>query len=267
MHFFTYFCAPNTSWNSLEFIKKKMANTKHSTAREIIIDRLLRKRRGYSVYEILDIVNESLNFEGFGPVSITTIRRDLDTIRFRYKQKLEAKKKSHNVYFRYEDPDNTIFNNVLTFGEIQQIQSALLAIRFSDELQGTLMYKELSKRLADMFDLDPGSDPVVLYKHIPSTAECKRYRALYEYIRTKTPISITYYPSINEKQRESTIHPYFILKDESTYYLLGHDSDKNAPIKIPISNIVRMHALSNIPFIPNKDFPLQDFYTKHIRID
>lgn len=71
-----------------------MANTKHSTAREIIIDRLLRKRRGYSVYEILDIVNESLNFEGFGPVSITTIRRDLDTIRFRYKQKLEAKRKA-----------------------------------------------------------------------------------------------------------------------------------------------------------------------------
>ena len=267
MHLFTYFCAPNKSWNSLEFIKKKMANTKHSTAREIIIDRLLRKRRGYSVYEILDIVNESLNFEGFGPVSITTIRRDLDTIRFRYKQKLEAKKKSHNVYFRYEDPDNTIFNNVLTFGEIQQIQTALLAIRFSDELQGTLMYKELSKRLADMFDLDPGSDPVVLYKNIPSTAECKRYRALYEFIRTKTPISITYYPSIDEKRRESTIHPYFILKDNSKYYLLGHDSDIDTSVKIPISNIIRMSAADGVSFIPNKDFPLKDFYTKHIRID
>ena len=244
-----------------------MANTKHSTAREIIIDRLLRKRRGYSVYEILDIVNESLNFEGFGPVSITTIRRDLDTIRFRYKQKLEAKKKSHNIYFRYEDPDNTIFKNVLTFGEIQQIQSALLAIRFSDELQGTLMYMELSKRLADMFDLDPSSDPVVLYKNIPSTAECKRYRDLYQYIRTKTPVSITFFPEINERQRESTIHPYYILKDESTYYLLGHDSDKNAPVKIPISNILRMHVLNDVPFIPNSDFPLQDFYTKHMSTD
>ena len=244
-----------------------MANTKHSTAREIIIDRLLRKRRGYSVYEILDIVNESLNFEGFGPVSITTIRRDLDTIRFRYKQKLETKKKSHNIYFRYEDPDNTIFKNVLTFGEIQQIQSALLAIRFSDELQGTLMYMELSKRLADMFDLDPSSDPVVLYKNIPSTAECKRYRDLYQYIRTKTPVSITFFPEINERQRESTIHPYYILKDESTYYLLGHDSDKNAPVKIPISNILRMHVLNDVPFIPNSDFPLQDFYTKHMSTD
>ena len=147
-----------------------MANTKHSTAREIIIDRLLRKRRGYSVYEIMDIVNESLDFEGFSPVSITTIRRDLDTIRYRYKQKLETRKKSHNIYFRYEDPNYTIFNNVLTFGEIQQIQAALLAIRFSDEIQGTQMYIELSKRLADMFDLDHVSDPIVLYKNIPSSA-------------------------------------------------------------------------------------------------
>ena len=244
-----------------------MANTKHSTAREIIIDRLLRKRRGYSVYEIMDIVNESLDFEGFSPVSITTIRRDLDTIRYRYKQKLETRKKSHNIYFRYEDPNYTIFNNVLTFGEIQQIQAALLAIRFSDEIQGTQMYIELSKRLADMFDLDHVSDPIVLYKNIPSSAQCKRYRALYQCIRTKTPASITYFMDYNKNPRISTIHPYFILKDGSAYYLLGHDSDKNAPVKIPISNILRMHVLNDVPFIPNSDFPLQDFYTKHMSTD
>ena len=267
MHLFTYFCAPNKSWNSLEFIKKRW-QTLNTLQRVRLLsiayyanDAVIPCMRFW-----ISLMNPSI-FEGFGPVSITTIRRDLDTIRFRYKQKLEAKKKSHNIYFRYEDPDNTIFNNVLTFGEIQQIQSALLAIRFSDELQGTLMYMELSKRLSDLFDLDPGSDPVVLYKNIPSTAECKRYRDLYQYIRTKTPASITFFPEINERQRESTIHPYFILKDESTYYLLGHDSDKNVPVKIPISNIVRMHALSNIPFIPNKDFPLKDFYTKHMATD
>ena len=242
-----------------------MANNKHSVAREIIIDRLLHKRRGYTVYEMLDIVNESLQFEGFGPVSINTIRRDLDTIRSRYKQKLDSEKRSFNIYYRYEDPNYTIYNNVLTFGEIQHIQSALLAIRFSDEIQGTLMYMELSKRLADMFDLDPGSDPVVLYQNIPSMSDCKRYRALYEYIRTKTPAQITYYPDINERQRESIIHPYFILKDESKYYLLGHDSDSDSPVKIPISYIVRMHPASNTPFIPNKDFPLQDFYAKHMK--
>ena len=58
-----------------------MANTKHSVAREIIIDRLLHKRRGYSVYEMLDIVNEALEFEGFAPVTLNTIRRDIETIK------------------------------------------------------------------------------------------------------------------------------------------------------------------------------------------
>ena len=38
-----------------------MANTKHSAAREIIIDRLLRERRGYSLQEILDKVNDALD--------------------------------------------------------------------------------------------------------------------------------------------------------------------------------------------------------------
>ena len=71
-----------------------MANTKHSVAREIIIDRLLHKRRGYSIYEMLDIINESLEFEGFTPVSLNTIRRDLETIEIRYKQRLDKQKRS-----------------------------------------------------------------------------------------------------------------------------------------------------------------------------
>ena len=40
-----------------------MANTKHSAARAIIIDRLLRERRGYCVKEILEIVNDGLTFQ------------------------------------------------------------------------------------------------------------------------------------------------------------------------------------------------------------
>ena len=45
-----------------------MANTKHSAAREIIIDRLLHKRCGYSLYEMLEIVNQSLEVDGYNYV-------------------------------------------------------------------------------------------------------------------------------------------------------------------------------------------------------
>ena len=241
-----------------------MANTKHSAEREIIIDRLLHKRRGYSVYEMVEIVNRSLEFEGYPPVSVTTIRRDLDTIRYRYRKRIESEKRSFNIYFRYADPNFTIYNNVLTTGEMQHLHSALLSIRFVDPIQGTLMYEELSQRLADMLDIDPASDPIVLYKKIPSQNDQKRFKALYQYIRTKTPAIITYSTDDSNSEKEATIHPYFIMYEESIYYLLGHTSTDEGPIKIPISTIKRMSPAYDTKFIPNNDFPLKDFYLKHL---
>ncbi len=242
-----------------------MANTKHSVAREIIIDRLLHKRRGYSVYEMMDIVNQSLQFEGYDPVSITTIRRDLDTIRCRYKQKLDSVKRSFNIYFRYEDPNFTAYSNVLTHNEIRHLRSALLSIRFVDPILGTLTYQDLSQGLDDMLNIDPASDPIVLYKKIPSEADQKRYKAIYRHIRTKTPAIITYTVDDMETEEDILVHPYFILYDCPEYFLLCHDATNNVAAKIPICKIRRMVSSPEVDYIPNRDFPLQDFYTKHLK--
>jgi len=244
-----------------------MANTKHSVAREIIIDRLLHKRRGYSVYEMLEIVNESLSFEGFPPVSRTTICRDLDTIRCRYRQSLEEEKRSHNVFFRYADPNFTIYKNVLTNNELRHLRSALLSIRFVDPILGTLTYNDLSQGLDDMLNVDPASDPIVLYKKIPSENDQRRYKAIYRHCRTKTPATITYSLGGEESEKEILVHPYFIMYDCPNYYLLCHDATNDAAAKIPISKIRRLASTPEVEFIPNKDFPLQDFYTKHLTQD
>ena len=102
-----------------------MANTKHSVAREIIIDRLLHERCGYSLYEMLDVVNKELEVNGFRHVTLNTIRNDIENFQHLYKQKIQVEQRGYRNYYRYEDPEASIFNNVLTFGEIQHLHSAL----------------------------------------------------------------------------------------------------------------------------------------------
>ncbi|WP_033147853.1 hypothetical protein [Prevotella sp. P6B1] len=240
-----------------------MANTKHSVAREIIISRLLHEDCGHSLYELLDEVNNALRFEGFREVTVNTIRNDIENFKYLYKQDLVKERRGRCDYYRFKDPDATLYNNVLTFEEIQHLHAALMAIRFCDPLQGTMTFKHLSRRLSHMLELDPASDPIVLYNNLPSKSDCNRFRTIYRYIREKTPACITYFPENDMPQRESIIHPYYILNDEAKYFLLGHNSDENTPAKIPFSNITRMYAVRDMPYIPNKDFPLQDFYTKH----
>ena len=239
-----------------------MANTKHSVAREIIIDRLLHKRRGYSVYEMLNIVNDSLEFEGFAPVTLSTIRRDIDTIRYQYKQRLTSEKRGHQVYLKYEDPNSTIFSNVLTNGEIQHIRSALIWIRVKDELLGSLMYKQLTNRLADILDIDKAYEPVIIYEKLPSLNEMKRFTALYEHIYSKTPAFITILGEDEGTEKELIIHPYFLYQKESGWYLLCHDSTNNKAAEIPLNSILRMATACEVKFIPNNDFPLDDYYKK-----
>ena len=240
-----------------------MANTKNSSAREIILDRLLKHRCGYSVYELCDMVNRSLQLEGFSPVTPNTIRNDLTTIHEQYKRVLHVEKRGYAKYYRYKDTNSTIFTNVLTHGEIQHLRSALLCIRACDQIRGSLMYQDLTNRLSTILNIDSASDPIVIYEKIPPMNEIKRFKILYEHIQSKTPATITVCSKEEDHEKVITIHPYYLYQKENEWSLLCHDSTNDNPAEIPLKCIQRLVSAEEIEFIPNHDFPLKDFYAKH----
>ena len=239
-----------------------MANTKHSAAREIIIDRLLRERRGYSLQEILNKVNESLEWEGFPPVSESCIRKDLNVIQYLYNKKLTIEKHSFRLYFKYEDPESTIFTNVLTRGELHLIQSALNTIRYIDPMEGTMMYKELPERVAKILGLETEENPIVIYETPPTLSNLKRFRTLYELILKRYPARISYHTESGKVERNVIVHPYYLLNRANEWYLLCHNELSNKPAKIHLSVIDRIEYADGAEFIPNEDFHLQDYYHK-----
>ena len=239
-----------------------MANTKHSAAREIIIDRLLRERRGYSLQEILKKVNESLEWEGFPPVSESCIRKDLDVIQHLYNKKLTIEKHSFRLYYKYADPESNIFTNVLTRGELQLIQSALNSIRYIDPMQGTMMYKELPERVSRILGIETEENPVVIYEQPPTFKALMKFRIFYEYILKKIPACISYHTDYGKVERNNIVHPYFLLNRENDWFLLCHNESLNKPAEIPLSAIKHIEFAEDIEFISNKDFPLQDYYKK-----
>ena len=239
-----------------------MANTKHSAAREIIIDRLLRERRGYSLQEILNKVNESLEWEGFPPVSESCIRKDLDVIQHLYNKKLTIEKHSFRLYYKYADPESTIYTNVLTFGELQLIQSALNSIRYIDPMEGTMMYKELPERVSKILGLETEENPVVIYETPPTLSNLKRFRTLYELILKHYPARISYHTESGKVERNVIVHPYYLLNRENEWYLLCRNETSNRPEKIYLSAIDRIEFADEVEFIPNEDFDFKDYYTK-----
>lgn len=237
-----------------------MANTKHSVAREIIIDRLLRERIGYCVDEIWEKVNEGLALQELAPVTKNTIRNDIEDIQSLYKKVLMSEKRGRVWYYKYKSPNSTIFTNILTFGELQLIQSALNTLRYIDDMEGTMMYKELPERVSGILGLETEENPVVIYETPPTLKDLKRFRVLYELILKKYPASISYLNNSNKVEHDVIVHPYFLLKRENEWYLLCHNETAGIAAEIHLSDIKDIAVASDIEFIPNEDFPLQNYY-------
>ena len=240
-----------------------MANTKNSAVREIVIDRLLHQRRGYSVKEILEKVNAELVLNGLDTVSMNTIRNDIQNFRTIYKQTLHIVRKSYYTYFSYADPNFTIFKNVFTHSELRLIRNAILSICYMDSTQGHLVYQQLCDQLGNQLDLNSDDDPFLIYEDSPSEVELGIFQLLYEYIRTHTPAAITYIPGSHEPEREIQVHPYFLRQKQHKWYLLCRNATDNCPEEIPISVIIRVVTASDLKFQPNEDFPLKELLLKH----
>ena len=212
--------------------------------------------------EILEKVNDELKLEGFDTVSLNTIRNDIENFRSLYKLSLHVVKKSYYTYYRYEDPNFTVFSNVFTRSELRLIHSAILSISYMDNIQGMLVYRQLCDQLGNQLELNSDDSPILIYEESPSEVELGIFQLLYEYIRTHTPAAITYIPGSFEEQREIQVHPYFLRQKDHKWYLLCRNATDNCPEEIPISIIMRVATASDLKFQPNEDFPLKDLFPR-----
>jgi hypothetical protein len=121
-----------------------MANVKNGAYREIIIDRCLQTRRGYSTQEILEKCNRALERRGDPPITaLNTIRNDILSIENRWKVIVESVKSGRNVRYRYQDPEFSIFNSPLNEFEIEQLTQAVSVLRRFEGMPGSKCFQQI----------------------------------------------------------------------------------------------------------------------------
>ena len=106
-----------------------MPTNKNALLRYQILDRCFSNRhRKYTIEDLVDAVNEAL-YDMYGSeVSVRQIRDDIKYMRDRvsYDAPIEAIPfDGKRCYYRYTDPDFTIFNNELTVEEVTKLSSTI----------------------------------------------------------------------------------------------------------------------------------------------
>ena len=111
-----------------------MPNSKSSDLRIKVIDRCLSDRnRDYSTAEMFELCNRELERRDFQPITaMNTIRNDIEQIERIYPgAAVEHYREGRNVYYRYADPDFSIYRSLLKPDEtVQLIQTLSLLKRF-----------------------------------------------------------------------------------------------------------------------------------------
>ena len=237
-----------------------MANVKNAAIREIVIDRCLRHPGGRTVQQIMKACNDALDLHGFRLVtSPNTIRTDFITIENRWHQVIEQRRKGRHIYYYYQDPTFSIFNNPLSEEEIMQVYGALEVMERFKGQAGFSWIEEISAHLRVSLHMAKNPQPIISYDDNAQLRGMEHFALLHDYIRSGQPIIVEYKPYINPEPMSETIHPYFLKQYNSRWFVLGYNPKYDAISTFALDRIVSIQKAA-CKFIENTKYDFDEYF-------
>lgn len=141
-----------------------MPKTKNSDVRIKVIDKCLSDhRRKYSTAMIFERCNEELEKRDFEPVTaMNSIRADIEQIQRIYPgAEVESYREGRNIYYRYADPDFSIFKTPMKADEIIQLAQTLRLLKHFKGMPQFNWVDEIAERVGASLKIDETTDEVV----------------------------------------------------------------------------------------------------------
>lgn len=235
-----------------------MANVKNGAFREIIIDRCLHTRRGYSTQEIFDKCNDALEQRGEAPLSaLNTIRNDIAAIENRWHVVVEKIRVGREIRYRYEDSTFSIFKTPLTEDEIVQLSQSLSLLRRFEGMPGFEWVEEMLARIQTT--VSTKMEPTVGFGDNKMLKGISMFTPLFKSITTKKPIKITYMSYKSDNILEDVIHPYYLKEYNQRWFLIAYNETYKSLSNFALDRI-RSIASVKTRFIPNTTIDFAHYF-------
>lgn len=235
-----------------------MANVKSGAYREVIIDRCLQSRRGYSTQEIFDKCNDALERRGEDSISaLNTIRNDITAIANRWNVVVEELRNGREIKYRYEDPQFSIFNNPLNENEIAQLSEAVSLLRRFEGMPGFGWVEEMSVHLQATVSASP--EPVIGFDENKQLKGTSFFMPLFKSIINKHAILISYKGYKSDKVVDAVVHPYYLKEYNQRWFLFALHNEYKKLANYALDRIVSIKR-ATIKFIPNTTIDFNHYF-------
>lgn len=243
-----------------------MPINKNAQLRYQILDRCFSDfNRKYTFDDLMDEVNDRLYDINGTRVSVRQLRQDMENMTYRpYNAPIKSYPmgfgKKH--YYRYEDPDFSIFKSSLSEEEISNLRSTIDMLGRYRGIPSNAWLEEVISNLEYRFGIKSNSENVVEFDQNEQLKGLEFLSDLIDATVNHQPLSILY-RTYKGKEMATVIHPYYIKQYNNRWFLFGLEENKKYGDCIAnkaLDRIVKCAPDKKTSFIPNTEINFQEFF-------
>lgn len=237
-----------------------MASNKHAQIRYKVLDDCFSNfRRKFYFNDLMERCNDALR-ELYGSehsgIKTRTLRADISYMRDRAGAEgveIESIDDGNGFYYRYSEPDFSIFKRGLGEDDLAQLKETILMLQRFKGMPNLDWMSELVVKLEDKFNLRGVSKSVVGYDENKTYTGLDWFQDLFDAIINKSVLHIQY-KTFTDKTFDWTIHPYYIKEYNNRWFLFGLNEEQHTVYNIPLDRIWDVEQVNKEYILSDIDF-------------
>lgn len=239
-----------------------MATNKNAQLRYQILDRCFSDfRHKYTIDELIDKVNDRLVDLYGTEVGVRQIREDIKYMRDRvtYNAPIVAYPyEGKKCYYRYSDPDFSIFKNELSVEDVNNLRSTIDMLGRYRGLPSNAWLEEIISNLEYRFGIKPNSENLISFEQNDQLKGLEHLSGLIDAVINHTTLEI-HYKSYRGVEFTHTIYPYYIKEYNNRWFLFGLGEETGRIENLALDRIEN-YAVSDMPFKKNETIDFNTYF-------
>lgn len=238
-----------------------MPNTRSSSIRDIIIDRCLRSKSPHTLKDIWAAVNKELESRDERPVtSKCTILSHIYEISNRFGVSIDITKRGRYSYYRYEDPDFTIYRTPLNEEEVVNLASTLVMLKRFQGIPNFEWIEEFVEKSKATIADKIVDDAVICLEENPYVKGIQFLTPIYNAIVNKKVVNIDYRPFTASEVQTHIFHPYYLKQYNTRWFLFGCNDKYRTISTFALDRIERIEDNETVLYADNDVCDFNEYF-------
>lgn len=246
-----------------------MPTNKNALLRYKVLDRCFKDfKHKYTIDELIDEVNENL-FDITGQmISLRQIREDIKYMRDRMTYNAPIKTytlgSGRQCYYRYEDPDFSIFKNSLSVEEVNNLRTTIEILGKFRGTPANAWLEEVISNLEYRLNIKPNAENLIAFENNERLKGLEYLSEIIDMTIHHQPISM-HYCNFKGKEQDVILHPYYVKQYNNRWFVFGQN-EKYQNLSVYALDRIQELRKADIAFHKNDSIDFKTYFNEIIGV-